>query len=243
MQSYNIYEENQHNFEVVGMKEGQMKKHFILVLGFFVCLIISIGCHTHISLHEESIKEIHIGKKIFHLNSIIGKETSKDSVLIAPISMAVDTNRNIFIVDGKKPGLIQYSSSGNFVKRIVLKTESKRLFRPTALEIDPEGNLILMDVHIKRRWKKRIHIVSPRGNILLTKELPHDFSYFAYCKDSIFFTVYGDQRPKLVVKIPISGSKSLEFGEMFSTDNPELHYIRNQVSICSEGNKYILLSY
>lgn len=218
----------------------KMKNPFLKVIVFFVFLIMGSGCYryAHISLYEDALKEIQLGERVLHLNFIIGKERK-----IAPVSMTVDANGNIYILDEKKQGLFQYSSSGSFKKRIELKTESAKVFSPKSVAINSNDNIILMDVHKRMRSKKRIHLISLTGDTLVTKELLYYYSDFSYCGSALFFSTYDPKRTKLIAKIPLSGSNSLEFGKMFNTQNPQLHYINNQVSICSDRSENVLLCY
>jgi len=138
-----------------------LKKQKILVLCFL--LILGWSCRTQIVFDESEIKEISIGDKTLYLDLVIGKGESKEATLKAPISIAVDADGNVYAVDENNRGVFHYSSSGDFIRRLELKTESWRTFRPTNIAVASEGTIFLMDVHLRNRWKKRIHFILPIG--------------------------------------------------------------------------------
>lgn len=218
-----------------------MKKNIISVFGFLVILILWWGCRAQITLDESEINEIILGDRTLHLVAVIGGGESKEATLKAPISLAVDVNENIYVVDGQKRGVFIYSPSGDFIRKLDLKTESDSTFSPMFISIDPEGNIFLMDVHTRKKWKRRIHYISTNEEAVTSKELPSYFIEFVKCGNDLFFSTYESNRSKLIVKVPISGSKSLEFGDMNEV-NSQLHYFYNQIVLCMDGRDRIILS-
>jgi len=216
-----------------------LKKQKILVLCFL--LILGWSCRTQIVFDESEIKEISIGDKTLYLDLVIGKGESKEATLKAPISIAVDADGNVYAVDENNRGVFHYSSSGDFIRRLELKTESWRTFRPTNIAVASEGTIFLMDVHLRNRWKKRIHFISPLGKIFSSRDIPGFFRNFVECDNALFFSTYDENRSKLMVKVSRSGSNSLAFGEM-SEGTGVYRYFKNKISVCTDGNSNIYIS-
>jgi hypothetical protein len=175
----------------------------------------------------------------------LGIIPKKNSTFQAPVSLAVDKNGNIYVLDRESSRIPIYSQSGEFIGAIANKKNGKELYSQALdLSFDEKEGLFLLDYN-KKIKKAYLRMASREGDLLKSFELPFFPNQLAISKENIFISDRSCSKDHLIYVFSGDGQVVRGIGDIYRSDDVEAFLFLNMVMISSDqiGNLYLANRY
>lgn len=169
----------------------------------------------------------------------------KVSQLTNPIRVQVNSQGEIFALDGKNRRIVRLKKDGQFAGNLDLKgvpPDTGATIVPRSFKIDQEDNIFVLDI-----FSGRVIVLNPQGDYLRQIPFPKEFGFFSdlavdrggsvYLIDSANSMVYSAAK-EATDFLPLSKSlkEYMNFPTCITTDNRGVLYVTDQ-----NGGSIILL--
>ncbi len=155
----------------------------------------------------------------------LGDDSDAPDVFAIEIDVATDTSGRVFVLDVQNRTVKIFGSAGEYIGSVGRSGQGPGEFAtPTALEVLPDGRLIVSD-----RGRIKVFQDTPTG---YSHEVSHPIDFVprkACSADGRFFAAgWSATRERIVHEVPLSGDRFSEsFGDGYLSDSP---LVRDQLS-------------
>ncbi|MCX6563055.1 MAG: hypothetical protein NTU60_05555 [Candidatus Aminicenantes bacterium] len=204
-------------------------------------LLINHSVINFVPVQNSGNQKINFSTFSLDKNLALGINSKKNSTFKAPVSLAVDKNGNIYILDREISRIPIYSQSGEFIKVIGNRKNGKELYsKALDLSFNEKDDLFLLDYN-KKIKKAYLKIASKEGDILKSFELPFFPNQLRISKENIFISDRSYSKDHLVYMFSGDGQAVRGIGDIYRSDDVEVFLFLNTVTISSDqiGNLYL----